>query len=1209
LGFRFALAIGTWLFFVPLATTYSYLAWLYGPSVISKRATWDLVFSDAVSGAVVAGIIIISFLSLMSFADFLRFNIPQAGQPARPNRHTIDDAQNAPIADEEIDDVIMDHNHIVRRQANVNAVGVMDQRQPVMADNTGRRVQFQDEAALDNQAGIMQGMPNDPDAQREELQRRIRAAAVFQRQLDDLQHDRGIVDNVDEGPIPLQADDEARIAEFLRDMEDEEDAEHDIPLRRNNFEPQFEPLNQANADPGANQDDMELNFGLDEMLGLRGPISALVRNLLWFMAFVITYLGIFAFLPRFVGSSVYNRTMIKTIMLPAFVRDLTLFKVTLPVQDGIVQLVDELCTESDRLGRALKLNDIALLLVGYFSMALMILFIQFVVTTRKRMRAEFPAVVEPGDNQDGAEGVGGNGDEPPNAWEEVAMNENGDEIRLTLGQFFSMVMDCSSAFVKVGSLLFLKMFLLPLMLGIWLDIATLTAFGETPSSRIMYAGEDLFSSMLIHWVCGITFMLLVTVSVLQLREVVHPGLLARMIRPQEPQPDLLGNLLNESAATHTKRMVMSFGIYAFLLTIYIWLPGQILMLCGVDSYVPFLRPKLFYLLPSQLQVPLELLVFHLTMLGFLEKYKNSIGGMQHQWLTLVCKPLGLIDHVLPKEIDRFRYVGWKIIFLQHEDTEPDIMDDFSDSTPGLTDVTTATEAVMREEAKHNERATRAGNSFRNVQVDDFWYKLALLKYGVEVFIEEGITAVSPNEVPRYEPLHIKRNGKYTVRGCKEFIRLPLPEAEQDVADRRRRRPGANAPAEGEKKNLFSATLGPYRLRRNLRDDGTMVVEFWKECTGDLVDRPPEGWDDLGVGGAVVQGRWAWGKERKSSIEEGVAARSFFWGKGISRSQSTVLIFKVLFLLILSWFAVASLAITCLSAPVATGRFAMTLLRLPDNYLHDPIAFAIGLVALINIGAVVMRLQGKLRWPRSFRLPSWRKGAVVSLALVMWNLVIPLMLGFLYEVLVLKSTDWFAGEAPLLTSSSFLMNLSSGVLLLNVWAGLCIKSAFTKQFWLNVGMLAMEGEGDNADIPNADPPIDSSGLSPWQGYQHGRIALFFDVMKDALLCWEWDRVDPDLLLSQVVHPITVALSIVLAFPCVILAGLAVVVKYLELPEDSFVSDGTLRQLVFRAFSVVTIGMQCFIVFNEELKKWFKIVHKAARDDRYLVGEVLLDYSAH
>lgn len=58
-------------------------------------------------------------------------------------------------------------------------------------------------------------------------------------------------------------------------------------------------------------------------------------------------------------------------------------------------------------------------------------------------------------------------------------------------------------------------------------------------------------------VLGITFMLFVTVSVLQLREVVHPELLSLIIRPQEPHQDLLGSLLQESGRTHARRMAMS----------------------------------------------------------------------------------------------------------------------------------------------------------------------------------------------------------------------------------------------------------------------------------------------------------------------------------------------------------------------------------------------------------------------------------------------------------------------------------------------------------------------------------------------------------------------------------------------------------------------------------------------------------------------------
>lgn len=101
------------------------------------------------------------------------------------------------------------------------------------------------------------------------------------------------------------------------------------------------------------------------------------------------------------------------------------------------------------------------------------------------------------------------------------------------------------------------MLLLPLLLGVCLDATTLTLFGRTGEARARFMAQHLVGSLLLHWVLGITFMLFVTVSVLQLREVVHPELLSLIIRPQEPHPDLLGSLLQESGQTHARRMAMS----------------------------------------------------------------------------------------------------------------------------------------------------------------------------------------------------------------------------------------------------------------------------------------------------------------------------------------------------------------------------------------------------------------------------------------------------------------------------------------------------------------------------------------------------------------------------------------------------------------------------------------------------------------------------
>jgi hypothetical protein len=52
-------------------------------------------------------------------------------------------------------------------------------------------------------------------------------------------------------------------------------------------------------------------------------------------------------------------------------------------------------------------------------------------------------------------------------------------------------------------------------------------------------------------------------------------ILANIIRPQEPHPDLLGSLLQESGKKHACRMVMSLVIYIALLFMFVWAPARI----------------------------------------------------------------------------------------------------------------------------------------------------------------------------------------------------------------------------------------------------------------------------------------------------------------------------------------------------------------------------------------------------------------------------------------------------------------------------------------------------------------------------------------------------------------------------------------------------------------------------------------------------------
>jgi len=62
------------------------------------------------------------------------------------------------------------------------------------------------------------------------------------------------------------------------------------------------------------------------------------------------------------------------------------------------------------------------------------------------------------------------------------------------------------------------MLFLPILLGVWLDAATATLFDYTEEDRVHFAFANFTGIVLLYWCVGISFMLVITVSVLQVSE-------------------------------------------------------------------------------------------------------------------------------------------------------------------------------------------------------------------------------------------------------------------------------------------------------------------------------------------------------------------------------------------------------------------------------------------------------------------------------------------------------------------------------------------------------------------------------------------------------------------------------------------------------------------------------------------------------------------
>ncbi|KAJ0404029.1 hypothetical protein ATCC90586_001327 [Pythium insidiosum] len=176
--------------------------------------------------------------------------------------------------------------------------------------------------------------------------------------------------------------------------------------------------------------------------------------------------------------------------------------------------------------------------------------------------------------------------------------------------------------------------------GLGIDFFSLRLFNVTAQERVVFCMHNMVGAILVHWVLGITFMLFVTVSVLQLREVMHPDILANVIRPQEAHPDLLRSLLSENSMKHARRMVASLVIYTGLLLMLVHVPIRVAQALAPQLFPVTLR---FQHYSPEVQVPIELLIVHFSVLAILEHSKNEIGRLQHIGLVNACRAVDPID--------------------------------------------------------------------------------------------------------------------------------------------------------------------------------------------------------------------------------------------------------------------------------------------------------------------------------------------------------------------------------------------------------------------------------------------------------------------------------------------------------------------------------------------------------------------------------------
>ena len=594
--------------------------------MIAHRSVMQNLKADIVEGLVLALVIALSFIVLVSFADFLRFHwiddnpregVGQRGRQRRrarlanrvflgalPNNNVQPQIQIVPENNNddnndnnnnnnnvEINQVPPPHGQL-QEVGNMQPAGEVERgNDTIIGNNDNNNNNNNNNTAVaspptpDENAVIYRDNREETDTafhdQREILDVELDTTSfneIVGHPQDAMLENENNNDNNNNNNNNGDMDDADAVAAAAAAAEEEEEEEDD------------DAFNEA---PGG---EVEIRLALDDILGLRDPAHLLLRNVLWLIAFNGIYIGIFASIPCMIGQAVsLALSYLNTEWMTAYL---------LVPNLAIVETLAEVNRISSASSSALHLSDIYSICIGYSAIS-SVVFILHLLSSLLKLYV----------------------------------------TRNSLLNVFAEVMRSLASILKVGILLFIRIFTLPICLGTTLLYSFNLFFQYNKDMWVEFVTSKLVGAISLSWIIGISYMLTVTLSVLQLREVLHPDILAQAIRPQEPHLDLLSSLINESYFTHVRRICASMLVYLILLAMFVHLP----MYMSMKIFNSTMQPVTFnvwYVLP-ELQLPAELAIVHIVFLTILDKKKNCIGKLQYQWMLFASEKLGFNRFIIP----------------------------------------------------------------------------------------------------------------------------------------------------------------------------------------------------------------------------------------------------------------------------------------------------------------------------------------------------------------------------------------------------------------------------------------------------------------------------------------------------------------------------------------------------------------------------------
>lgn len=413
---------------------------------------------------------------------------------------------------------------------------------------------------------------------------------------------------------------------------------HNDPDRPPIPEPNIDDfLEEDEADDFGRQNDVVEDLvgeqlGFDEWIGLRGPWCLMLNNVICLCFCVFMFLVTFYVVPESLGRGVFREVARVTVPLQDMMEHKGLVQpppvchpIAEPGHSGAWYKAQQVknptlqCSVDDLGHAARKLNSYffeAMSVVTGLSAMILLTQVQFQVCSAswrtcvsRAFRPTFPF-----------RGV------PYYIWKSV-LKSTRTAVRIQ----------------KVVCFLVFKMIAFPVVLGVMIDRALFKMVSFTDEERILFISEHPHLTMLVLWLVGITYTLLVTMNVILVRDILHQDVLEGIIRMRDPQGNHFLPFLVEPLLLQVKRTIVTCIVYTLTVYLFVTLPVQVLhnrQMLPLPISIHFFR--------VDLELPVEVTLFHMWMLHVLEKCKPTMVALQKQFFTFFGDKLGLTEYLLPR---------------------------------------------------------------------------------------------------------------------------------------------------------------------------------------------------------------------------------------------------------------------------------------------------------------------------------------------------------------------------------------------------------------------------------------------------------------------------------------------------------------------------------------------------------------------------------